>query len=154
MSGSLAHKTNSGPPPLSNPGAEEYSTFLQEAQVPFISLDRCSSSNVHGDAILPGMLCAGFLEGGTDACQVSPGILVGTLPLCLSTVGQEPCAACSPPRVTPGALWCVRKELQSVSSPCEESSAGALAVVTGTSPGSTLMWPITWLGSRSILLPK
>lgn len=54
-------------------GAEEYATFLQEAQVPFISLDRCSSSNVHGDAILPGMLCAGFLEGGTDACQGDSG---------------------------------------------------------------------------------
>uniref|UniRef100_A0A8C6HFQ2 Coagulation factor XII n=1 Tax=Mus spicilegus TaxID=10103 RepID=A0A8C6HFQ2_MUSSI len=54
-------------------GAEEYSTFLQEAQVPFIALDRCSNSNVHGDAILPGMLCAGFLEGGTDACQGDSG---------------------------------------------------------------------------------
>ncbi|XP_021036193.1 coagulation factor XII isoform X2 [Mus caroli] len=54
-------------------GAEEYSTFLQEAQVPFIALDHCSNSNVHGDAILPGMLCAGFLEGGTDACQGDSG---------------------------------------------------------------------------------
>ncbi|GAB1298228.1 Coagulation factor XII [Apodemus speciosus] len=54
-------------------GAEEYATFLQEAQVPFISLDRCSNSDVHGDAILPGMLCAGFLEGGTDACQGDSG---------------------------------------------------------------------------------
>lgn len=40
--------------------------------MPFISQERCSTSEVHGDAILPGMLCAGFLEGGTDACQVSP----------------------------------------------------------------------------------
>ncbi|XP_004632509.1 coagulation factor XII [Octodon degus] len=54
-------------------GAEEYSTFLQEAQVPFISLERCSTREVHGDAILPGMLCAGFLEGGTDACQGDSG---------------------------------------------------------------------------------
>uniref|UniRef100_A0A8C5K274 Coagulation factor XII n=1 Tax=Jaculus jaculus TaxID=51337 RepID=A0A8C5K274_JACJA len=54
-------------------GAEEYSTFLQEAQVPFISLEQCSTSEVHGDAILPGMLCAGFLEGGTDACQGDSG---------------------------------------------------------------------------------
>ncbi|XP_028627994.1 coagulation factor XII isoform X2 [Grammomys surdaster] len=54
-------------------GAEEYATFLQEAQVPLIPLDRCSNSNVHGDAILPGMLCAGFLEGGTDACQGDSG---------------------------------------------------------------------------------
>ncbi|XP_005376498.1 PREDICTED: coagulation factor XII isoform X1 [Chinchilla lanigera] len=54
-------------------GAEEYSTLLQEAQVPFISLERCSTPEVHGDAILPGMLCAGFLEGGTDACQGDSG---------------------------------------------------------------------------------
>lgn len=54
-------------------GAEEYSTFLQEAQVPLISQERCSTSEVHGDSILPGMLCAGFLEGGTDACQGDSG---------------------------------------------------------------------------------
>uniref|UniRef100_A0A2K6F965 Coagulation factor XII n=1 Tax=Propithecus coquereli TaxID=379532 RepID=A0A2K6F965_PROCO len=54
-------------------GAEEYSSFLQEAQVPFISLERCSDPDVHGAAILPGMLCAGFLEGGTDACQGDSG---------------------------------------------------------------------------------
>ncbi|CAH6797838.1 F12 [Phodopus roborovskii] len=54
-------------------GAEEYATFLQEAQVPFISQERCSDADVHGDAILPGMLCAGFLEGGTDACQGDSG---------------------------------------------------------------------------------
>ncbi|XP_057643841.1 coagulation factor XII [Chionomys nivalis] len=54
-------------------GAEEYADFLQEAQVPFISQERCSNSDVHGDAILPGMLCAGFLEGGTDACQGDSG---------------------------------------------------------------------------------
>ncbi|XP_015344020.1 coagulation factor XII [Marmota marmota marmota] len=54
-------------------GAEDYSTFLQEAQVPFISQEHCSASEVHGDAILPGMLCAGFLEGGTDACQGDSG---------------------------------------------------------------------------------
>ncbi|XP_051028028.1 coagulation factor XII [Acomys russatus] len=54
-------------------GAEEYATFLQEAQVPFISQERCSDPEVHGNAILPGMLCAGFLEGGTDACQGDSG---------------------------------------------------------------------------------
>ncbi|XP_013011708.1 coagulation factor XII [Cavia porcellus] len=54
-------------------GAEEYSSFLQEAQVPLISSERCSSPEVHGDAFLSGMLCAGFLEGGTDACQGDSG---------------------------------------------------------------------------------
>ncbi|XP_028719423.1 coagulation factor XII [Peromyscus leucopus] len=54
-------------------GADEYANFLQEARVPFISQERCSSSDMHGDAILPGMLCAGFMEGGTDACQGDSG---------------------------------------------------------------------------------
>nr|KAF6446656.1 coagulation factor XII [Rousettus aegyptiacus] len=54
-------------------GAEEYSTFLQEAQVPLISQERCSAPDVHGTAFAPGMLCAGFLEGGTDACQGDSG---------------------------------------------------------------------------------
>ncbi|XP_058533501.1 coagulation factor XII [Ochotona princeps] len=54
-------------------GAEEYSSFLQEAQVPLVSSERCSAPDVHGAAILPGMLCAGFLEGGTDACQGDSG---------------------------------------------------------------------------------
>lgn len=40
--------------------------------MPLISPERCSAADVHGAAFTPGMLCAGFLEGGTDACQVSP----------------------------------------------------------------------------------
>ncbi|KAF6280625.1 coagulation factor XII [Rhinolophus ferrumequinum] len=54
-------------------GAEEYSSFLQEAQVPLIPQERCSAPDVHDTAFLPGMLCAGFLEGGTDACQGDSG---------------------------------------------------------------------------------
>ncbi|KAG8513118.1 Coagulation factor XII [Galemys pyrenaicus] len=54
-------------------GAKEYSTFLQEAQVPLISQELCSAPDVHGSAFVPGMLCAGFLEGGTDACQGDSG---------------------------------------------------------------------------------
>ncbi|XP_060053222.1 coagulation factor XII isoform X2 [Erinaceus europaeus] len=54
-------------------GAEEYSSYLQEAQVPLISLERCAAPEVHGDVFGPGMLCAGFLEGGTDACQGDSG---------------------------------------------------------------------------------
>ncbi|XP_055969067.1 coagulation factor XII [Sorex fumeus] len=54
-------------------GAEEYSSFLQEAEVPLISPERCSAPEVHGTTFLQGMLCAGFLEGGTDACQGDSG---------------------------------------------------------------------------------
>uniref|UniRef100_A0A8C6DZW3 Coagulation factor XII n=1 Tax=Moschus moschiferus TaxID=68415 RepID=A0A8C6DZW3_MOSMO len=51
----------------------EYSSFLQEAQVPLIDPERCSAPDVHGAAFTRGMLCAGFLEGGTDACQGDSG---------------------------------------------------------------------------------
>uniref|UniRef100_A0A452VJ15 Coagulation factor XII n=1 Tax=Ursus maritimus TaxID=29073 RepID=A0A452VJ15_URSMA len=54
-------------------GAGEYSRFLQEAQVPLISSERCSAHDVHGTSFTSGMLCAGFLEGGTDACQGDSG---------------------------------------------------------------------------------
>ncbi|XP_054573755.1 coagulation factor XII [Eptesicus fuscus] len=54
-------------------GAEEYASFLQEAQVPLIPHERCSAPDVHGAAFFPGMLCAGFPEGGTDACQGDSG---------------------------------------------------------------------------------
>ncbi|XP_072612584.1 coagulation factor XII isoform X2 [Vulpes vulpes] len=54
-------------------GAGEYSSFLQEAQVPLIPPQRCSAPEVHGASFIPGMLCAGFLEGGTDACQGDSG---------------------------------------------------------------------------------
>ncbi|XP_072487283.1 coagulation factor XII isoform X1 [Notamacropus eugenii] len=53
--------------------AEDYSSYLQEAQLPIISQERCSASEVHGTAVTQDMLCAGFLEGGTDACQGDSG---------------------------------------------------------------------------------
>ncbi|XP_029798614.1 coagulation factor XII isoform X2 [Suricata suricatta] len=54
-------------------GAGKYSSFLQEAQVPLIPPQRCSAPDVHGVSFTTGMLCAGFLEGGTDACQGDSG---------------------------------------------------------------------------------
>ncbi|XP_006884460.1 PREDICTED: coagulation factor XII [Elephantulus edwardii] len=54
-------------------GAEEYARFLQEARMPLIPLERCSAPEVHGAALALGMLCAGYLEGGTDACQGDSG---------------------------------------------------------------------------------
>lgn len=54
-------------------GAEHYAFFLQEASMPIIPYTQCQSPSVHGDRMLPGMLCAGFMEGGVDACQGDSG---------------------------------------------------------------------------------
>ncbi|KAM9311646.1 coagulation factor XII [Gastrophryne carolinensis] len=54
-------------------GAEHYALFLQEAHVPILSNALCQSPLAHGDKFLPGMMCAGFMEGGVDACQGDSG---------------------------------------------------------------------------------
>ncbi|XP_074068352.1 coagulation factor XII isoform X2 [Macrotis lagotis] len=54
-------------------GAEDYSSYLQEAQLPIIPHKLCSAPDVLGSAVKQDMLCAGFLEGGTDACQGDSG---------------------------------------------------------------------------------
>ncbi|KAM4677553.1 coagulation factor XII [Discoglossus pictus] len=54
-------------------GAEDYALFLQEAFIPIIPDAQCQAADVHANRFQPGMLCAGFMEGGTDACQGDSG---------------------------------------------------------------------------------
>lgn len=44
---------------------------LRQAEVKIISTGICNRREVYGGAVTPGMLCAGYLEGQVDACQVS-----------------------------------------------------------------------------------
>ncbi|CAM5159291.1 unnamed protein product, partial [Natator depressus] len=59
------------PPPL--PGvptrAGVLSEYLQEAVLPIIPHEQCCSPGLHGARVTVDILCAGYLEGGTDACQ-------------------------------------------------------------------------------------
>lgn len=48
---------------------------LQEASVKIINRNTCNK--LYDDAVTPRMLCAGNLQGGVDACQVSVCISVG-----------------------------------------------------------------------------
>lgn len=44
---------------------------LQEVEIEIISNDVCNQVSVYGGAISSGMICAGFLTGKLDACEVS-----------------------------------------------------------------------------------
>ncbi|KAK0136014.1 Transmembrane protease serine 3 [Merluccius polli] len=46
---------------------------LNSAQVPLISTKACNQPEVYQGFITPGMICAGYLEGGTDSCQGDSG---------------------------------------------------------------------------------
>lgn len=51
-----------------------YAIKLQSATVPLLVDETCKAPHVYGpDRIKSGMFCAGFLEGGVDACQGDSG---------------------------------------------------------------------------------
>jgi hypothetical protein len=53
--------------------------ILQVVVVPFITYDTCRYiyQNYTDGSIEPGMNCAGYLQGGKDACGVSTGSFFG-----------------------------------------------------------------------------
>lgn len=58
-------------PPPSDTG--DASPVLNHAAVPLISNKICNHKDVYGGIISPSMVCAGYLKGGVDSCQVGTG---------------------------------------------------------------------------------
>lgn len=113
-------------------------SVLQKAAVRIIDSTVCKS--LMSDEVTEGMLCAGVLKGGVDACQVivpqnNRLSTLSTLVTCSSCRGTL--AGLSPsPAPVGGPSWLAW-------------SAGVMAAPGGTSLASTLAPPNTAAGSRS-----
>jgi trypsin len=54
-------------------GHQVGSETLQKAEVPLVDNDTCNAKDAYNGAIKPGMMCAGYRDGGIDACQGDSG---------------------------------------------------------------------------------
>lgn len=54
----------------SGSAAGDASPILNHAAVPLLANKVCNHREVYGGIISPSMLCAGYLQGGVDSCQV------------------------------------------------------------------------------------
>lgn len=56
-----------------NEAETDYATVLQQAIVPIVSDNKCSSPEVYGSDLSENMICAGYFECDRDACQGDSG---------------------------------------------------------------------------------
>jgi secreted trypsin-like serine protease len=54
-------------------GRKVGSETLQKAEVPLVDNDTCNAKDAYSGAIKPGMMCAGYRDGGVDSCQGDSG---------------------------------------------------------------------------------
>ncbi len=48
-------------------------TILQKGEVPLVDNATCNAKDAYNGAIKPGMMCAGYRDGGVDSCQGDSG---------------------------------------------------------------------------------
>ncbi len=51
----------------------EAATILQKAEVPLVDNATCNAKDAYDGAVKPGMMCAGYRDGGIDSCQGDSG---------------------------------------------------------------------------------
>ena len=49
------------------------SNVLKVAAVPLVPAEACNSKDAYGDQANDGMICAGYMDGGTDSCKGDSG---------------------------------------------------------------------------------
>ncbi|KAJ8956326.1 hypothetical protein NQ318_015064, partial [Aromia moschata] len=54
-------------------GTSAYSHNMMAAWIPIHTAEACKMPHVYGNALTEGMICAGFLDGGVDACDGDSG---------------------------------------------------------------------------------
>ncbi|XP_030643473.1 transmembrane protease serine 3 [Chanos chanos] len=98
----------------------EASVSLHSARVPLISTKACSQPEVYQGFISPWMICAGYLEGGTDSCQGDSGGPLacedsGVWKLVGATSWGQGCAERNKPgvytRITESLTW-IRQQME------------------------------------------
>lgn len=115
-------------PPCRPADVSGYSPLLREALVPLVADHKCSSPEVYGADISPNMLCAGYFDCRSDACQVS---LDSPPPQSLELKAARPAG--------PARKWGQRPTSQSVatprvgSCPCQIPKPGHIKLRAGLS---------------------